>query len=223
MNEAAKFGRLARAYRWMEYFSFGPYLAQCRKVRLDEVTRHHRALIYGDGDGRFVADLVTHAAEIQVAAIDASAEMLHEAARRTPDRSRVRLIHANALVCEPVSFPEAPFDLVVSHFFLDCFSELEIAQLLARVRLAVCENAIWIVSDFAIPRQSPARQMAALIVRSLYFAFGSLTGLSTRRLPDHGRLMREAGWILEDCRKLVFGLLISERWRLSSPQKTALL
>jgi len=111
--------------------------------------------------------------------------------------------------------------LIVSHFFLDCFSELEVAQLLTRVRDAVCEDAIWIVSDFAIPQQSPARQMATLIVRILYVAFGLLTGLATRRLPDHGRMMREAGWTLEDCRELLFGLLVSERWRLKSPQNAA--
>lgn len=222
MNGPAKFGRLARVYRWMEYFSFGPYLARCRNLRLNEAARHHRALIYGDGDGRFAAELVTHAPEIQVAAIDASAEMLHEAARRTPDASRVRFIHADARACQPVSLPEAPFDLVVSHFFLDCFSELEIAQLLARVRHAICENAIWIVSEFAIPQQSPARQLAALIVRSLYFAFGLLTGLRIRRLPEHSRLMREAGWVLEDRRELLSGLLVSERWRLHPQQKTAL-
>jgi hypothetical protein len=40
-----------------------------------------------------------------------------------------------------------------------------------------------------------------------------LTGLRTRRLPDHGRVMREAGWSLEDRRTLLEGLLISERWR----------
>ncbi|MGA9720305.1 MAG: class I SAM-dependent methyltransferase, partial [Acidobacteriaceae bacterium] len=101
----------------------------------------------------------------------------------------------------------------VSHFFLDCFTEPEIALLLSRVHTAVCDNAIWIVSDFAIPQRAPARQIAVLIVRGLYLAFGLLTGLTTRRLPDHGRVMQEAGWLLEDRSKLLLGLLVSERWR----------
>jgi hypothetical protein len=85
--------------------------------------------------------------------------------------------------------------------------------LLSRVQKAICEDAIWIVSDFAIPQRAPARQIAALIVRGLYLAFGLLTGLTTRRLPDHGRVMQEAGWRLEDRKKLLLGLLVSERWR----------
>ena len=131
-------------------------------------------------------------------------------------------MNADALICEPASFPEAPFDLVVSHFFLDCFAEPELAHLLSRVRHAVCQDAIWIVSDFAIPERAPARQIAGLIVRALYQAFALLTGLTTRRLPDHGRVMREARWKLEDRRELLFGLLISERWRLTPAPETVL-
>jgi hypothetical protein len=42
-----------------------------------------------------------------------------------------------------------------------------------------------------------------------------LTGLRTRRLPDHGHVMRKAGWVLEDKRQLLLGLLASERWHRS--------
>lgn len=213
MSGPARFDRLARPYRWMEYFSFGPYLQRCRMFRLKEAVERRRALVYGDGDGRFLAELVKRAPDIEAAAVDSSAAMLRQAARKLQAGSRVRLVHADALASDPAQFPEAPFDLVVSHFFLDCFTEPEIALLLSRVHTAVCDNAIWIVSDFAIPQRAPARQIAALIVRGLYLAFGLLTGLTTRRLPDHGRVMQEAGWLLEDRSRLLLGLLVSERWR----------
>ncbi len=174
------------------------------------------ALVYGDGDGRFLAELLKRAPWIQAVVVDASAAMLRQTARKMPACNRVRLVHADALTCDPTQFPEAPFDLVVSHFFLDCFSEPEIALLVSRLHKAVRDDAIWIVSDFAIPQRAPAKQVATLIVRGLYFAFSLLTGLTTRCLPDHGRVMREAGWRLEDRRMLLFGLLISERWRLRS-------
>jgi ubiquinone/menaquinone biosynthesis C-methylase UbiE len=218
MSEPAGFDRLAAIYRWMEYFSFGPYLEQCRELRISEMASCRRALVYGDGDGRFLAELMRRAPKIrspkiQVTAVDASSSMLHRLAQRLPPAAQVRLVQADALACEPAMFPEAPFDLVVSHFFLDCFDEGEIAALLAHVNDAVEKTALWVVSDFAIPRRTPARFLGILIVRSLYLAFGLLTGLQTRRLPDHARVMREAGWMLEDRRELLFGLLVSERWR----------
>ena len=108
---------------------------------------------------------------------------------------------------------------MVSHFFLDCFTETELALLLSRVHGAVREDAIWIVSDFAIPQRAPAKHIANLIVCGLYLAFGLMTGLTTRRLPDYGRVMQQAGWLLEDRRQLLFGLLVSERWRRRSSER----
>ena len=213
MSTAPSFDRLARLYRWMEYLSFGPYLQQCRNLRSQEMARYHRALVYGDGDGRFLAELTRRIPDLQVAAVDASGEMLRQAARRLPSGAQVRLVHADALGCDVAAFPEAPFDLIITHFFLDCFDEAEIASLVSRVNGAAEDEALWVVSDFAIPRRPAARLAGALIVRGLYLAFGLLTGLKARRLPDHGRVMREAGWILEDRRELMLGLLVSEIWR----------
>jgi SAM-dependent methyltransferase len=210
MSSPASFDRLARAYRWMEYFSFGPYLQQCRCLRLTEMASYQRALVYGDGDGRFLAEMVRRAPEIRTTAVDASGKMLLRLAQRLPSGAQVRLVHADALACAPAEFPEAPFDLIVSHFFLDCFNEAEIASL---VNAAAAKTAHWVVSDFAIPRRQPARLVGALIVRGLYLAFGLLTGLRTRSLPNHARVMRESGWVLEDRRELLGGLLMSECWR----------
>lgn len=213
MSAPARFGRLARAYRWMEYLSFGPYLQQCRTLRLAEMASCRRALIYGDGDGRFLAELVRRLPRIRVAAIDASSEMLRRAAERLPSDADVRMVEADALTDQAAALPEAPFDLIVSHFFLDCFNEQELSTLLAAVNGAAAEDAIWVVSDFAIPQRAVARQAGKLIVSGLYLAFGVLTGLTTRHLPDHGRVMCEAGWSLDDRRTLLLGLLVSERWR----------
>ena len=213
MSTPPSFDRLARPYRWMEYFSFGPYLQQCRKLRAQEMIGRRRALVYGDGDGRFLAELVSRVPTIQVVAVDASRKMLRQAARRLPPGAHVRLLHADALGCHPAAFPEAPFDLIVTHFFLDCFDEAGIASLVSRVNRAAEDAALWVVSDFAIPCRPAAWLAGTLIVRGLYLTFGLLTGLKARRLPDHGRVMREAGWILEDRRELLMGLLVSESWR----------
>jgi cyclopropane fatty-acyl-phospholipid synthase-like methyltransferase len=217
MKAPANFGRLARAYRWMEYFSFGPYLQQCRRLRLAEMASSRRALIYGDGDGRFLATLMEDRPTIHVVAVDASNEMLQQAARRLPSGVNVRLVHADALECDLAEFPEAPFDLVVTHFFLDCFHEGELTPWLSQVNAAVAENALWVLSEFAIPKRNPARLAGMLIVRGLYLIFGLLTGLRTRRLPEHERIMQSAGWVLEDRRELLLGILVSETWRRSAP------
>ena len=73
----ANFDHIARPYRWLEYLTFGPYLERCRFHFLDQLKRHRRALILGDGDGRFTARLLATNPQISVDAVDSSAAMLN--------------------------------------------------------------------------------------------------------------------------------------------------
>jgi SAM-dependent methyltransferase len=196
----------------MEYLSFGTCLISIRQLRIPEMQQHRRALVYGDGDGRFLARLVRRAPGLQVTAIDASARMLQVAAQRLPPDASVELVQADALAFRPSGGPGG-YDLIVSHFFLDCFSEDELDCLVKRANAAATQSAVWVVSDFAVPRRPIARLLGRWIIRSLYQAFRLLTSLETRRLPDHGSILRQGGWRLEDRHHRLCGLLISERWR----------
>jgi len=207
----ANFDGLARHYRSMEFLTFGPILGRCRAAFLPDLKTARRALILGDGDGRFTAQLLRVNRRVQVDAVDASAAMLDALTDRAGAHSgRVRAHHADARNW----IPEAgPYDLVVSHFFLDCLATDEVRTLAAKIRRFVPPAAAWVVSEFAIPRNGFGRFVAAPIVRLLYLAFGLLTGLRVRSLPDHRVALGEAGFTLEKCHVLLCGLLVSELWR----------
>jgi SAM-dependent methyltransferase len=199
----------------MEYLSFGNCLMYLRQLRIPEMQHHRRVLVYGDGDGRFLARLMRRAPALRVTAVDASARMLQVAAHRLPPGASVELVHADALAFHPsreCGGTDLGYDLIVSHFFLDCFSEDELSRLVERVNAAAAESTVWIVSDFAIPDPPIARVLGRWIVRGLYRAFRLLVGLKTRRLPDHASVLRRGGWLLRDRRERLCGLLISERW-----------
>ena len=127
MSTPPGFDRLSHVYRWMEYFSFGPYLQKCRDLRIAETFLPSRFGVRGRRRPISCSAVATHPA-IRGVAVDASCEMLFRVARTLPPTAQVRLVHADALECQPAEFPDAPFDLVVSHFFLDCFNEAEISS-----------------------------------------------------------------------------------------------
>ncbi len=220
MSTPARFGRLARLYRWMEYASFGRWLERCRYLRLDEMRPAQQALVYGDGDGRFLARLACAAPQMTITAIDASARMLRKAERRLAGTKsgdarpggRVSLHQADAIREAPPGATK--YDLIVSHFFLDCFNDEEIAALLKNVAAVASDGAVWIISDFAVPKGRVSGAAGRIVIACLYLGFRLLTGLRTRRLPDYAPRMREAGWVREDGKQLLRGLLASERWRL---------
>ena len=212
------FDRLARWYLWLEWMTFGPCLSRCRCWFLGELSGRRRALVLGDGDGRFTARLVATNPGITVSAVDASAAMLRLLVSRAgPHADRVHTSKADARYWSPAA-PEydkafgPPYDLVISHYFLDCLTTEEIHSLAVTLRGAVCSHAVWVVSEFAIPPGWFGNMVARPLVSVLYRAFGWLTGLEVRRLPNHAQALQTAGFSLERRRGWLGGLLSSELW-----------
>jgi SAM-dependent methyltransferase len=218
INEAPDFNRLARLYRWMEFFSFGPWLWLTRRTFLDRLTCSQRALVLGDGDGRFTARLLRENSTVEVDAVDASGAMLDALRRRAASHAdRVRVHLADIRDWKPAAFDAPGYDLIATHFFLDCLTTQEVRSVIANVRSAVSPSALWVVSEFAIPAGWRGRMVARPLVAGLYFCFGRLTGLTVRTLPDHASALRQGGFALLERRSRLGGLLIAELWSASPP------
>ncbi len=178
------FDRLARVYRWMEGLTFGPYLWRCRCAFLEEMAEAQETLALGDGDGRFTAALLKRNRQVRVNAVDVSEAMLRSLRRRAgADEGRVRTEARDVREWSPA---EAEYDLVVTHFFLDCLTTEDVRRLAERLKPNLRPGARWVVSEFAVPSSWFGRWMARPVVGFLYRAFGVLTGLEVRRLPEVG-------------------------------------
>jgi hypothetical protein len=223
MNRPADFNRLALLYRWMEFLTFGPWLSLTRNTFVSHLTNSRRALVFGDGDGRFTAKLLGINRAIIVDAVDASSAMLQVLLRNAVpfcDRVSVHLADARTWQ-QPVTGLDPGCDLIATHFFLDCLTQTEVESLATRLRSAVSPSALWVVSDFAIPAGWFGSMVARPLVAVLYRSFGWLTGLTVRSLPDHPSALRFAGFTLKERRTRLAGLLIAELWSASplSPPK----
>jgi hypothetical protein len=207
------FDRLAHLYRWMEMLTFGTWLHRCRCAFLGDLAACRNAVVLGDGDGRFTAELVRANPKVQIDAVDASPAMLGVLLRRAgPDAAGVRTYCADARSWRPVN---PPYDLVVTHFFLDCLTTEEIRAVAGRMRGAISPSAVWVVTEFAIPRGWLGQFLGKPLIWMLYRAFGLLTGLAVRALPDHSAALRDAGYRLERSQTRLHGLLVSEIWRVN--------
>jgi len=214
MNQPPDFNPLARLYRWMELATFGPFLMLTRCAFLEHLTKATRALVLGDGDGRFAGRLLDENPVVNVDAVDASERMLDELLRRAqPHEARVRIHLADVRTWEtPAQELDRPYDLIATHFFLDCLSTQEVRVLARRLAGVVSPSALWVVSEFAVPHGLLGWIIARPLVATLYFCFGLLTGLAVRRLPDHGSALRDAGFTLLKRKTRLGGMLAAELW-----------
>jgi ubiquinone/menaquinone biosynthesis C-methylase UbiE len=195
--------RIARWYRWLEYASFGRALERRRFAYLNKIAGARRALVLGDGDGRFLAALRNAAPACEIDYIDLSGTML-ELARERAGRERIRYRQADALT---IPLPEAEYDLIATHFFLDCLDERGLRLLLDKAARAAAPGARWMVSEFR--DTSPAFRA---LVRTLYWFFRCATGLRVAHLVRHRPAFQRAGFRLSHEEFGWRGLLVSELW-----------
>jgi SAM-dependent methyltransferase len=204
------FNLLARIYRWLEWLSFGPILQRCRCAFLRDLASPRKALVLGDGDGRFTAVLLAQNSALQIDAVDASSAMLAQLLQAAAQNAnRVTCHLGDARTWAPAV---AHYDLIATHFFLDCLTTSEVAALAARIRSHVNPTSQWLVSEFAIPTGLFGKFVARPLVALLYRAFRLLTGLRVQRLPNHREALAQAGFTLVRQRKSLGGILVAELW-----------
>ncbi len=207
------FDTLAPHYRWMERVFAGGLMQRSRAAFIDN-TRHARhALIAGEGPGQFLEALLSANTRIRVTCVERSARMIQEArnclARCRLDSNQVRFVQQDALTWPQ---PSGEFDLVVTHFFLDCFSADQLPVLVERLASGATSNATWLVADFCVPRSGWQRWRAQSIVALLYLFFQLTTDLAASRLTPPDPHLRAAGFRLQQRHHWSLGLLQSDFW-----------
>ena len=172
---------IAGSYRWLEYAAFGFALERARFDFISHAATGSRVLILGEGDGRFLARLLKCNPQANVKVIETSAQMIRLAQQRVPfgDRSRVEFHRIDAAAG---ALPDGPFDLVVTHFFLDTLDCRHAAALISKVSTICAPGAIWLVSEFQVPVGRVRQLHARLWLRAMYGFFSAATGLRTRNL-----------------------------------------
>lgn len=215
------FDTLAPWYWTLEWIAFGDDLQRCRTACLDEIASPRRALIVGEGNGRFLCELLRRHPGVEVDCVDASQRMLNLARKRLererPDRVQcVRFLQHDLTSWTP---PKHHYDLLVTHFFLDCFAEVQLAAIVRKLAQAATERACWLVADFCVPAKGVARLHARAWLAVMYQFFRLTAGIDARRLVDPTPFMRGEGFVLAQHHSFRKGMLKSEMWRKSATRR----
>ncbi len=208
------FDLLAPHYRWMEALCAGGQLQRCRTALLPVIQPPQRVLIYGEGNGRFLSKLCRRFPAAEITVVEASSVMISLARTRLQRAgladSHVDFIHADALTWQP---PAVTYDLVVTCFFLDCFSAAQLRQLVPLIATAATSEAQWLNADFQIAPSGLRRLCSRVIVGFLYAFFRRATQLAADELVDVSPLLAAAGFTRCERHTFVLRLLFCERWQ----------
>jgi ubiquinone/menaquinone biosynthesis C-methylase UbiE len=202
------FDPVARVYHLVEALVFGRTLQRARVAWLGEVADARRALIVGEGDGRFLEQLLVIAPSVEVVCVDGSAGMLSVASKRIGASERVQFVHADLGAYEPTG----RYDLVVTHFVLDCFDEPGVAALAARLTATLAPGGRWLLADFRVPTGVLRALRARFWLAVMYRFFRIATKLRVKRLVDPTSILELNGLVRARWTELDAGFVGTALW-----------
>ncbi|PAY19448.1 hypothetical protein CKO51_11340 [Rhodopirellula sp. SM50] len=178
------YDRLAKIYRGLEICLFGNALHRARLALLDQLPRVGRALVLGDGTGRLLEQLCITQPDCRITSVDQSRQMLNQQRRRVERIGALHRVEFVQVDARSYDVPENRFDLVVAAFFLDCFTEDELAACLPRFLASLRDDGTFYFVDFVWPSSTWRRRQATAYQWLMHRFFRWQTGLPNRRLVD---------------------------------------
>jgi ubiquinone/menaquinone biosynthesis C-methylase UbiE len=203
------FDTLAPHYRWMERVLAGQKLQRCRTEFLAKIPGPNRALLMGEGHGRFLTAFVKRFPQSEVVCVDASEKMLAQAQQSVMSPIKIEFVRADIFHWEP----QKDFDLIVTNFFLDCFTPAQLTTVIKKLTHAATAEANWLVADFCEPVSGWKKWRARWILTSMYLFFRVATKLPASHLTSPDTLLIENGFALQNRAVYDWGLLHADLWR----------
>lgn len=206
--------RIAPYYEFLEHLSFGKSLERRRCAFLRETQTSKRAIVCGGGDGRFLARLLRANSRVLVDFVDLSPGMIELAERRVAGMGPAYRARVRFYVGDVGEFQAQPkcYDLIVTNFFLDCFSETELSTIVARLAGWGAPRGRWLVSDFSEVDGAIGHLWTSGIIKGLYAAFEVTTGLQVKSLANYVAALARLGYRRCHEETAWSGLLHSSLW-----------
>ncbi|WP_040005633.1 class I SAM-dependent methyltransferase [Fibrisoma limi] len=206
------FDWVAPLYDALSFFVFGRSLQRAQTLLLGELQPGASILIVGGGTGFLLEPILTQCQPSQVLYLETSARMLAQASGRMFQKPILGSVEFR-LGDETALRPDERFDVIITPFVLDLFTEQTLAQrMLPRLRQALNPDGHWLVTDFV--RTDKWTHQALLWLMITFFRLTA--GIETRQLANWPRLLRKAGLIRLESRSAVGGMVVSEIWRLAT-------
>jgi ubiquinone/menaquinone biosynthesis C-methylase UbiE len=208
------FQKLAAHYHWLENIFAGGLMQRCRTTFLARTKNCRRALLVGEGTGKFLVELLRCNPQIQITCVEHCAGMIKQARQRLAaeklDATRIEFKQMDVLDWLP---PSEKFDLIVTNFFLDCFPAEQLERLIPQLAESTTAEAVWLLADFREPECGWRRWRAKMILAMLYAFFKLTTSLSASWLTPPDKFLAEAGFNLVDRRFASFGFAHADFWQ----------
>lgn len=169
------FDLLAPVYDALARLIFGRSIRTSQTHFLDKAPANAKVLILGGGTGWLLEELLKQNALCEVWYIEVSSKMIEKTRARALN-GRVHFIQGT----EEDIPPHITFDVIITNFYLDLFSEDTLRGVIQRLTKQSTSATRWIITDFVDTDAWWQRWM----LKIMYLFFRSICKIEAMRLPD---------------------------------------
>lgn len=206
-SHSVNFDSIAPHYHTIEKLSFGNTLQATRVSLLEKAVirldASSKILLIGDGDGRFCEQLLSKTTA-HIDYVEHSTEMIHQARFRL---QKTKQIHFHCVDIR--DWKTSGYDLIISHFVLDCFSEKERRKIILNLIDKLTPRGRWLISDF----NPEVGLWAKAVTWGMYFFFKCTSQLPMHQLRMYAPLIEKNGMRLTHQHIKWRGFIYSNLWQ----------
>jgi ubiquinone/menaquinone biosynthesis C-methylase UbiE len=207
------FDWVAPVYDAMAFVVFGRKLQRAQTVYLNLIPEGASVLIVGGGTGWLLEQLLKHYEPGHILYLESSGQMVAQASRRMVRKAVLGSVEFR--VGDETSLrPDEKFDVVITPFLLDLFSESTLqTQLIPQLLHALAPNGHWLVTDFVPPAVWWQKALLWTMIRF----FRLTAGIETRQLANWQKLLQAAGLVNIARKPQVGGMVSAQLWKRAEP------
>jgi ubiquinone/menaquinone biosynthesis C-methylase UbiE len=196
------YDRVAKIYDRLAKLVFGSRIVEAQEHFIPRIKPGSKILILGGGSGLILPLLFRINPSAEVSFIDASKGMLDLAKKKTFSTS-VNFIHGTE-----ENIPELIYDCVITNFYLDLFTELQLKEVMQKLARRTHSESQWIVTEFV-----SEKTWHRAFLKVMYIFFSITTGLDTKELPDWRRALKQHGFEAESDLHFYNGFILTSLYK----------
>lgn len=178
--ELNRFDRIAPFYDKIAGLVFGNSLIKAQECNLETITGYSNVLVLGGGTGKWLTKLLKLNSSCTVWYVEASKEMIGQAKKNLDFTDRIIFIHGTH-----ENMPQQKFDVVITHFFVDMFTEPELESITQQIHNHLKSGGSWVVADFV-----NNKYWHGVLLKLMYLFFNWVGALDLKVLPNWDRIIQ---------------------------------
>ena len=208
-NAGGNFNWIAPVYDALAFIVFGRRLQQAQAVFLDTIPANASVLLVGGGTGWLLEEVLKTGQPRRILYLETSAQMLARASRRMVRHSVLGSVEFR--VGDETSLkPDERFDVILTPFVLDLFSEKALQiHFIPQLLKVLKPGGLWLVTDFVQP---PIGWQKALLWVMIRF-FRLTAEIQIGHLANWQHVLAESGLARTEQKTQVGGMVSTEVWK----------